>query len=76
VNVGQHHAVSLEDAVLLTITHLLGDLLLDAAKLGVAARQRILEATQLLVDLVGENPALLHLDAPAEEVRHPHGDTR
>ncbi len=45
MDVGQHHAVGFEDAVLLAIAHLLGDLLLNPTKLGVAARQRVLETT-------------------------------
>ena len=74
VNVGQHHTVGFQDAVFLAVAYLLGDLLLDAAKLGIAACQGVLEAAQLLIDLVGEDAPLLHLDAAAEKVRDAHGD--
>jgi len=44
VHVGQHHSVRLEDAVLLTVTLLLGNLLLDAPQLRIAAANGIFEA--------------------------------
>ena len=74
MDVGQHHAMGFQDAILLAVAYLLGDLLLDAAKLGIAARQCILETPQLLIDFVGEDAPLLNLDAAAEKMRHAHGD--
>jgi hypothetical protein len=76
VHVVEHQAVGLEDAVLVPVSFLGGDLLLDAQHLGVAAGQRLREPLDLDVDLLGKDPPLLHLDRPAQKVGHADRDPR
>ena len=74
VHVGQHQPVGFEDAVLLAVQLPGGELLLHGRELLVGPGQRLPEAAQLVVDLAGRNPPLLHLDAAAQVVGDPDAD--
>jgi hypothetical protein len=74
VDVRQHEAVRLEDAVLVRVALAHGDLLLDEGELRVGLAQRRLEARDLGLDGVGANAPLVNDDAAAQHVGHADGD--
>ncbi len=51
-----------------------GELLLHGRELLVGPGQRLPEAAQLVVDLAGRDPPLLHLDAATQVVGDPDAD--